>query len=88
MPFIPLPGYIATAAYAANAKGLLDVAMAAAVTALGAALGKVVVFLYGYGAGKIIAGEELKYAKQFFDRISKRGVDLAVFIFAASPLRR
>lgn len=60
--------------------------LATAATALGAALGKLVVFLYGYGARRVISGEELKYAKQFFGRISKWGIDIAVFIFAVSPL--
>jgi membrane protein DedA with SNARE-associated domain len=31
-------------------------------------------------------GEELTYAKKFFDKISKWGIDVAVFIFAMSPL--
>jgi membrane protein DedA with SNARE-associated domain len=61
-------------------------ASAALATALGAALGKLAVFLYGYGIGRAVMGEELTYAKKFFDKISKWGIDVAVFIFAMSPL--
>lgn len=86
IPFFPLPGYIATVAYVAAHGDLPHIAAAVVATALGAALGKVAVFLYGYGIGKAVMGEELQYAKRFFDRVSKWGLDLAVFIFAVSPL--
>ena len=86
IPFLPLPGYLATVLYAAYAHDLLHQALAVLATAAGATLGKVAVFLYGYGIGKAVMGEELAYAKRFFQKVSKWGVDLAVFLFAISPL--
>ena len=86
IPFLPVPGYLATISYVASRHDPVSLALAALATALGAALGKLVVFLYGYGVGRAVMGEELAYAKKFFDKVSKWGVDVAVFIFAASPL--
>ncbi len=86
IPFIPLPGYLATITYVAVHRTPVELILAALATALGAALGKIVVFLYGYGVGKIVMRNELEYAKKFFRRISKWGIDVAVFIFAISPL--
>ncbi len=86
IPFLPLPGYLATIRYVASRNDPVSLALAALMTALGAALGKLVVFLYGYGIGRVAMGEELTYAKRFFDKISKWGIDVAVFIFAMSPL--
>ncbi len=86
IPFLPLPGYLATISYVASRNDPVSLALAALMTALGAALGKLVVFLYGYGIGRVVMGEELTYAKRFFDKISKWGIDVAVFIFAMSPL--
>jgi membrane protein DedA with SNARE-associated domain len=86
IPFLPVPGYLATISYVASRNDPVSLALAALATALGAALGKLVVFLYGYGVGRAVMGEELAYAKKFFDKVSKWGVDVAVFIFAASPL--
>jgi membrane protein DedA with SNARE-associated domain len=86
IPFLPLPGYLATISYVASRNDPVSLALAALATALGAALGKLAVFLYGYGIGRAVMGEELTYAKKFFDKISKWGIDVAVFIFAMSPL--
>jgi Hypothetical protein PAE2941 len=86
IPFLPLPGYLATISYVASRSDPVSLASAALVTALGTALGKLAVFLYGYGIGRAVMGEELAYAKKFFDKISKWGIDVAVFIFAISPL--
>lgn len=86
IPFLPIPGYVATVYYATSHRDPVSMALAIIATALGASLGKLFVFLYGYGIGKIIAGDELAYAKKLFERISKLGIDIAVFIFAMSPL--
>ncbi|MEZ0320147.1 MAG: VTT domain-containing protein [Pyrobaculum sp.] len=86
IPLISLPGYLATVLYAAYANDSLHQALAVLATAAGATLGKVAVFLYGYGIGKAVAGEELDYARRLFQKVSKWGVDLAVFIFAVTPL--
>jgi len=87
IPFLPVPGYLATVTYVTSARGnIMDTAAVALATAFGAALGKLVVFLYGYGVGKAVMGEELVYAKKLFDKVSKWGIDVAVFIFAVSPL--
>lgn len=87
IPFLPVPGYLATITYVATVRGdIVDMAAAALATAFGAALGKLVVFLYGYGVGKAVMGEELVYAKKLFNKVSKWGIDVAVFIFAVTPL--
>ncbi|MEM1787469.1 MAG: VTT domain-containing protein [Pyrobaculum sp.] len=86
IPFVPLPGYLATITYVGYYKDPPAVVAAILATGLGAALGKVVVYMYGYGIGKVVLKEELEYAKKLFAKISKWGVDLAVFIFAISPL--
>lgn len=86
IPFIPLPGYLATIEYASLHRDLPTLFLTAAVTALAASLGKLAVFAYGYGIGKAVAGEELEYAKRLFQKISKFGIDVAVFVFAISPL--
>mgnify|MGYP000001416739 CR=1 FL=1 len=86
IPFLPLPGYLATISYVASGNDPISLALAALATALGAALGKLAVFLYGYGIGKAVMGKELTYARRFFDKVSKWGIDTAVLIFAMSPL--
>ena len=86
IPFAPLPGYAATIYYVASHSDPASQLLAAVATALGASLGKLVVFLYGYGIGKLVARDELLYARKLFEKISKLGIDVAVFIFAMSPL--
>ncbi|AET33001.1 VTT domain-containing protein [Pyrobaculum ferrireducens] len=86
IPFAPLPGYAATIYYVSRHNDSASQVLAAVATALGASLGKLVVFLYGYGIGKLVARDELLYAKRLFEKISKLGIDVAVFIFAMSPL--
>jgi len=86
IPFIPFPGYAATVAYVTARDDATSMILAVLATGFGAALGKLAVFLYGYGIGKIVMKEELTYAKKFFGKVSKWGVDIAVFIFAMSPL--
>ena len=86
VPLAHLPGYTFVALCAAADHGLADLAAAALAVALGAALGKVVVFFTSRKIGEAVMGREAEYAKRLFEKISKWGIDLAVVAFAASPL--
>jgi len=86
VPLAHLPGYTLVAVCVATSHNLADLAAAALAVALGAALGKVVVFFTSRKIGEAVMGREAEYAKRLFEKISKWGIDLAVVAFAASPL--
>jgi len=86
VPLAHLPGYTFVVLCVAAHHKTADLAAAALAVALGAALGKVVVFFTSRKIGEAVMGREAEYAKRLFEKISKWGIDLAVVAFAASPL--
>jgi membrane protein DedA with SNARE-associated domain len=52
---------------------------------IGAALGKIIVYFFGYSIRHILS-DDIRQNIEFFARFFKRSTFIAVFIFAASPL--
>ena len=86
IPYATVP-YLALIAALAMKKGLSlwDMIVWSIVGGLGAALGKVVVYLTGLGTSELLP-ERVKRNLEIFSRIAQRGIFIAIFLFAALPL--
>ena len=86
IPYATMP-YLALIAALAMKKGLTlwDMIVWSVVGGLGAALGKVVVYLTGLGTSELLP-ERVKKNLEIFSRIAQRGIFIAIFLFAALPL--
>ncbi len=82
VPFFPVPYLLFVIGVASTFQGI-SLVQVATVGALGAAIGKFVIYLVGYGAGTALSGRRAR-----FDSLRKLlggSAFLAAFIFAASP---
>ncbi len=86
IPYATVP-YLAIIAALAAQKGLTlwDALLWSVVGGLGAALGKVVVYLTGLGTSELLP-EKVRKNFEIFSRIAQRGIFIAIFLFAALPL--
>jgi len=82
--FMPLPYLIIVFALSAPSLGLNPVVLAL-VSALGATLGKVVVYYIGFGGRKLLS-EERRRSLEFAKLILNKYGPIAVFFFALTPL--
>ncbi|NOZ88846.1 MAG: VTT domain-containing protein [Crenarchaeota archaeon] len=85
IPFATVPYLVMIASYAAVTSDPVDKALMAVAGGLGAALGKMIVFYLGRGITHFVS-ERTRENLEFFARFFKRGVFIAVFLFAALPL--
>jgi len=86
IPYATVP-YLAVIAALAGQKGLTlwDAVLWSVVGGLGAALGKVVVYLTGLGTSELLP-ERVRKNFEIFSKIAQRGIFIAIFLFAALPL--
>ncbi len=86
IPYLSMP-YLALIAALAMKKGLTlwDMVVWSVVGGLGAAIGKVIVYLTGLGTSELLP-EKVKTNLEIFSRIAQRGIFIAIFLFAALPL--
>ncbi len=86
IPYATVP-YLAIIAAMAAQRGITfwDVIIWSIVGGLGAAIGKVIVYLTGLATSKVLP-ERVKENMQIFARLAKRGIFIAIFLFAALPL--
>jgi len=86
IPYATLPYLAIIAAMASQMHiSLIDALVWSLLGGLGAALGKVVVYLTGLATSEILP-ERVKENMQIFARLAKRGIFIAIFLFAALPL--
>ncbi len=86
IPYATVPYLAVIAAMASQMKlSLIDVITWSVVGGLGAAIGKVIVYLTGAATSEILP-EKVKENMQLFARMAKRGIFIAIFLFAALPL--
>jgi len=86
IPYATVPYLAVVAALAAQKNlGLWDALLWSVVGGLGAALGKVVVYLTGLGTSELLP-ERVRKNFELFSRIAQRGIFIAIFLFAALPL--
>ncbi len=86
IPYATVPYLFVIAAVGSSLRLNLNEMILWSITGgLGAALGKVVVYLTGMAVSKIIS-KDMEENLRIFARIAKRSLFLAVFLFAALPL--
>jgi uncharacterized membrane protein YdjX (TVP38/TMEM64 family) len=85
IPYMTVPYLAVIAGYGAIISDSLDRVLVAVVGGLGAALGKVVVFMFGRGVHKVLP-EHIKENVSFIAKAFSKGVFIAIFMFAALPL--
>lgn len=85
IPYMTVPYLIVIAGYGAALINTLDKILVAIAGGVGAGLGKVVVYLLGRGVHRILP-EHTRENVELFARAFRRGVFIAVFLFAALPL--
>ncbi len=85
IPYSTIPYVIGIVAYASRLSTRLEVAMVILAGALGAALGKAIVYMMGRAA-HLKASEETKRNLEVFVNLFRKSALLAIFLFAALPL--
>ena len=82
IPFFPVP-YLFVVVFVATTFTGLSLIQVATIGALGAAIGKFVIYSVGYGAGTALSGSRARFDS--FRKLLGGSAFLAAFIFAASP---
>ena len=82
VPFFPVP-YLFVVVFVATTSTGLSLIQVATIGALGAAIGKFVIYSVGYGAGTALSGSRARFDS--FRKLLGGSAFLAAFIFAASP---
>ncbi len=85
VPYMTVPYLAVIAGYGAVLNSLADRVLIAVVAGVGAALGKVVVFMFGRGVHRVLP-ERVKENVELLAKAFSKGVFVAVFLFAALPL--
>jgi len=85
IPFMTVPYLFVIAQYSAFIDSVYEKVLIAISGGLGAALGKLVVFYMGQGVHHVLS-EEKREDLEYFVRMFRRSMFLAVFLFAALPL--
>ncbi|ALU11964.1 hypothetical protein EYM_06690 [Ignicoccus islandicus DSM 13165] len=86
IPYATVPYLAVIAAMASQMRlSLVDVIIWSVVGGLGAAIGKVIVYLTGVATSEILP-EKVKRNMHIFASMAKRGIFIAIFLFAALPL--
>lgn len=84
IPFVGVP-YLNFLILLAPFLNFWELIIVALLSALGASIGKVVIYLFGRGIGHTLP-EKTKENLMFFQRFIRRWGIFAIFLFAASPL--
>ena len=86
IPYATVPYLAVIAAMASQMKlSLIDTIVWSVVGGLGAAIGKVIVYMTGMATSEILP-EKVKENMHLFARMARRGIFIAIFLFAALPL--
>lgn len=85
IPFVSLPYLLAVIGLAFKYTSLYDRILLILSSALGASLGKIIVYFIGRGFSKLLS-QNSKKNLELFNKIAKKSLALAVFVFAALPL--
>lgn len=85
IPFVSLPYLLIILSYAISYPGIYDKIIIIVSSALGATLGKLVIYTLGRGASRALGPVSRRNA-ELFSKIAKKSVTLAIFLFAALPL--
>ncbi|MEL9990152.1 MAG: hypothetical protein QXP98_02655 [Thermoproteus sp.] len=87
IPFNPVPNYIPIAAYIAyTAREPYQLTLSVVLSALGAAVGKLVVLKFGDWLKGVMPARSRESFRRLLSLVPKDKLDLAVFAIAASPL--
>ncbi|MEM0014100.1 MAG: VTT domain-containing protein [Zestosphaera sp.] len=85
IPFVSLPYLIIILSYAIRHPDIYDKLLIVISSALGASLGKLVIYTIGKGFSKTLSPASRRNA-ELFNKIAKKSTAIAIFIFAALPL--
>ncbi len=85
IPYTTIPYLVLVMAYASTLTSPTQQVLVAVVSALGASIGKIVVYFIGRSAGRII-NTNTRRRLEVFARLASKGIFVAIFLFAALPL--
>lgn len=85
IPFVSLPYLLVIIGFAFKFTSLHDRILVVFFSALGASLGKILIYFIGRGFSKFL-GQSSKKNLELFNKIASKSLALAVFVFAALPL--
>ncbi|MEO3993373.1 MAG: VTT domain-containing protein [Desulfurococcaceae archaeon TW002] len=85
IPFISLPYLLVIIGFAFKFTSLHDRILVVFFSALGASLGKILIYFIGKGFSKFL-GQSSKKNLELFNKIASKSLPLAIFVFAALPL--
>ncbi len=85
IPFVSLPYLLVIIGLAFKYVTLQDRILLVLSSALGAALGKVLIYFIGKGFSKLLS-QRSRRNLELFNKIAKKSLTLAIFVFAALPL--
>lgn len=85
IPFVSLPYLLIIVGLAFKYTSLHERVLLAVSSALGATLGKVLIYFIGKGFSRFLS-QSSKKNLELFNRIAKKSLALAIFVFAALPL--
>lgn len=85
IPYTTIPYLILVMAYASTLPTTYQQVLTAIASAIGATVGKLIVYYIGRGAGRII-NEENRKKLQLFTKLVDKGIFITIFLFAALPL--
>ncbi len=85
IPYTTIPYLVLVMAYASTLSSPTQQALVAIISALGASIGKIVVYFIGRSASKIVSTNTRRRLK-VFAKLASKGIFIAIFLFAALPL--
>ncbi len=85
IPYTTIPYLVLVMAYASTLSSPTQQVLVAIISALGASIGKIVVYFIGRSAGKIV-GTNARRRLEVFAKLASKGIFIATFLFAALPL--
>lgn len=85
LPYSTIPYLILVILYSSTLDSTWDQIIITVLGGLGAALGKIIVYYFGYGLRYVLTSEQRRNLETFAS-LFKRSTFLAVFLFAALPL--
>ncbi|MEM4048638.1 MAG: VTT domain-containing protein [Zestosphaera sp.] len=85
IPFVSLPYLLVIIGLAFKYTSLYDRVLLVISSALGASIGKILIYFIGKGFSKLLSKSSKKNL-ELFNKIAKKSLALAIFVFAALPL--
>lgn len=87
IPYISIPYLLILLTYiTSTSPPIFESIYLTILSALGASLGKIIIYYIGKGIGKLVIKDIDREKIQLFNKIASKGIFIAILIFAATPL--